>query len=198
MPFGEPDTLGALVRSGQSPKGSADLMKDRQWSQHQQQSQGVQNLISQYEQQPNQGSSNLPHQDQKLHVSLPSPQQNNLGLFDSNLFSPTIESLLRDVRNDESSNLGVMENYKKLGSFGKLDSFGRWMNAAEDITDIPSMPGNSGSLWDTGYAEDSMAGVTQHMDEGASPPPSLSEHLFNLVDLSPEWGFATEDTKVLH
>lgn len=195
MPFGEPDTLGALVRSGQLQQDSSNALKqERPWAQ-QQQSQGVKNLINQYEQ----GQQNLPQQqEQKLQVSVPAPQQNNFAFLDSNsLFSPTIESLLKDVQNDDSSNLGIMESYKKLGSFGKLDSFGRWMNTADDITDIPSMPGSSGSLWDSGYQDDNVSGVPQHMDEGNSPSPSLSEQLFNIIDISPEWGSSTEDTKVL-
>ncbi|CAM6129352.1 unnamed protein product [Calypogeia fissa] len=200
MPFGEPDTLGALVRSGQPQQDSSSALKqESQWAQ-QQQNQGVKNLINQYEHQTSVGQQNFqqPQQDNKMQVSVPPSQQNNFAFLDSNnLFSPTIESYLKDVQNDDSSNLGIMETYKKLGSFGKLDSFGRWMNTAEDITDIPSMPGTSGSLWESGYQEDAMSGAAQHMDEGTSPSPSLSEQLFNIIDISPEWGYSTEETKVI-
>ncbi|XP_062006848.1 calmodulin-binding transcription activator 3-like [Rosa rugosa] len=83
----------------------------------------------------------------------------------------------------------------------KLDSFNRWMNKELQDVDEPQMQSSSGAYRDTSESEN-------EVDESSVPlqvrwdsymlGPSLShDHLFSIVDFSPNWAYENSEIKVL-
>ncbi|KAL2614166.1 hypothetical protein R1flu_025858 [Riccia fluitans] len=179
--FIEPDTLEHLVRSGQSQDKSA-------WIQHvpQRPEQPFPNFRP-FEQQATQMAEECVPQE-KSQLVIPTPQTNGFSFMDNavletgSLLSPTMEQILKDVQpSEEVTRRDVMENFKKL------DSFGRWMNT-EIVSDGLYLSAGSSS-WESEPLDIQM--------DGGLNPSTPQQQCFNISDYSPEWGSSSEETKVL-